>query len=90
MLPTVVAWSTNHWDAGELPSGGLILLISSFDIDIHCCLCLILYCWVCFCFVLFLSSYIEVSLIPQSVKNPRTMQETLVQFLGQEEPLERG
>ena len=89
MLPTVVAWSTNHWDAGELPSVVLILLISSFDIDIHCCLCLILYCWVCFCSV-FLSSYIEVSLIPQLVKNPPTMQETLVRFLGREEPLEKG
>ena len=30
------------------------------------------------------------SLIPQLVKNPPVMQETLVQFLGQEDPLEKG
>ena len=31
-----------------------------------------------------------VSLVAQLVKNPPTMQETLVQFLGQEDPLEKG
>ena len=31
-----------------------------------------------------------VSLIAQLVKNPPAMQETLVQFLGQEDPLEKG
>ena len=30
------------------------------------------------------------SLIAQLVKNPPVMQETLVQFLGQEDPLEKG
>ena len=30
------------------------------------------------------------SLIVQLVKNPPAMQETLVQFLGQEDPLEKG
>ena len=29
------------------------------------------------------------SLIAQLVKNPHAMQETLVQFLGQEDPLEK-
>ena len=31
-----------------------------------------------------------ISLIAQLVKNPPPMQETLVQFLGQEDPLEKG
>ena len=30
------------------------------------------------------------SLVVQLVKNPPAMQETLVQFLGQEDPLEKG
>ena len=30
------------------------------------------------------------SLIAQLVKNPPAMQETLVRFLGQEDPLEKG
>ena len=33
---------------------------------------------------------IEASLIAQLVKNPPAMQETPVQFLGQEDPLEKG
>ena len=33
---------------------------------------------------------IMASLIAQLVKNPPAMQETLVQFLGQEDPLEKG
>ena len=32
----------------------------------------------------------EVSLIAQLVKNPPAMQETPVQVLGQEDPLEKG
>ena len=32
----------------------------------------------------------QASLIAQLVKNPPTIQETLVQFLGQEDPLEKG
>ena len=32
----------------------------------------------------------EASLIAQLVKNPPAMQETLVQFLGWEDPLEKG
>ena len=34
--------------------------------------------------------YSWASLVAQLVKNPPTMQETLVQFLGQEDPLEKG
>ena len=34
--------------------------------------------------------YIGASLIAQLVKNPPPMQETLVQFLGWEDPLEKG
>ena len=30
------------------------------------------------------------SLVAQLVKNPPAMQETLLQFLGQEDPLEKG
>ena len=30
------------------------------------------------------------SLVAQLVKNPPAMQETLIQFLGQEDPLEKG
>ena len=33
---------------------------------------------------------IEASLIAQLVKNPPAMQETMVQFLGQEDLLEKG
>ena len=33
---------------------------------------------------------IRASLVAQSVKNPPTMQETKVQFMGQEDPLEKG
>ena len=33
---------------------------------------------------------LRASLIAQLVKNPPAMQETLVQFLGQEDPLEKG
>ena len=32
----------------------------------------------------------EASLISQLVKNPTAMQETLVRFLGREDPLEKG
>ena len=32
----------------------------------------------------------EASLVAQLVKNPPAMQETLVRFLGQEDPLEKG
>ena len=34
--------------------------------------------------------YIQASLIAQLVKNLPAMQETLVHFLGQEDPLEKG
>jgi len=34
--------------------------------------------------------YFGASLIAQLVKNPSAMQETLVRFLGQEDPLEKG
>ena len=34
--------------------------------------------------------YIRAFLVAQLVKNPPAMQETLVQFLGQEDPLEKG
>ena len=35
-------------------------------------------------------TFIGISLLAQLVKNPPVMQETLVQFLGQEDPLEKG
>jgi len=35
-------------------------------------------------------AYIEASLVSQMVKNPPAMQETQVQLLGQEDPLEKG
>ena len=34
--------------------------------------------------------FITASLVAQIVKNPPAMQETPVQFLGQEDPLEKG
>ena len=34
--------------------------------------------------------YFRASLVAQSVKDLPVMQETLVQFLGQEDPLEKG
>ena len=34
--------------------------------------------------------YSQASLVAQMVKNPPAMQETPVQFLGQEDPLEKG
>ena len=37
-----------------------------------------------------MSMYIGASLVAQLVKNPPAMQETLVQFLGQEDPLGKG
>ena len=36
------------------------------------------------------SIYLGASLIAQLVKNPPAMQENLVQFLGREDPLEKG
>ena len=36
------------------------------------------------------SSILRASLIGQLVENPPAMQETLVQFLGWEDPLEKG
>ena len=38
----------------------------------------------------FLMMVVMASLIAQLVKNPPAMQENLVQFLGQEDPLEKG
>jgi len=35
-------------------------------------------------------TFIGISLLAQLVKNPPAMQETQVQFLGQEDPLEKG
>ena len=35
-------------------------------------------------------AYIEASLVSQMVKNLPAMQETRIQFLGQEDPLEKG
>ena len=32
----------------------------------------------------------KVSLVAQTVKNPLAMQETQIQYLGQEDPLEKG
>ena len=41
-------------------------------------------------FLFYISISIYTSLIPQLVKNPPAIQETLVQFLGQEDSLEKG
>ena len=41
------------------------------------------------CFASFCATYLA-SLVAQLVKNLTAMQETLVQFLGQEDPLEKG
>ena len=35
-------------------------------------------------------TFFMTSLIAQVVRNPPAMEETLVQFLGQEDPLEKG
>ena len=35
----------------------------------------------------YLSTWVDISLVAQLVKNPPAMQETSVQFLGQEDPL---
>jgi len=40
--------------------------------------------------MLFMLYVIRASLIAQLVKNPLAMQETLIRFLGQENPLEKG
>ena len=40
--------------------------------------------------MLFMLYVIRASLIAQLVKNPPAMQETLIRFLGQEDPLEKG
>ena len=41
-------------------------------------------------YICMLARYLWASLVAQLVKNPPAMQETLVQFLGQEYPLEKG
>ena len=41
-------------------------------------------------FLPFLCTLVSPSLIAQLVKNPTAMQETQVQFLGREDPLEKG
>ena len=44
-----------------------------------------------FLFIFWMDSFaVQSSLIAQLVKNLPTMQETLVQFLGQKDPLENG
>ena len=48
------------------------------------------YCYNCYQTILLTLWKLGVSLIAQLVKNPLAMQETLVQFLGQEDPLEKG
>ena len=37
-----------------------------------------------------LTRYLGAPLVPQLTKNPPAKQETLVRFLGQEDPLEKG
>ena len=41
-------------------------------------------------FLIAMRSSLEASLVAQLVKNPPAMQETLDQFLGWEDPLEKG
>ena len=45
---------------------------------------------VCVCVCVYTHTHAWVSLVAQLVKNLPAMQETLVQFLGQENPLEKG
>ena len=46
--------------------------------------------YVCVCIYIYITDSHRASLIAQLVKNPPVMKETLVQFLGQEDPLEKG
>ena len=53
-----------------------VVLVSDVQ-QIDCFVCV----WVCVCIA---------SLVAQLIKNPPVMQEPLLQFLGQEDPLEKG
>ena len=48
------------------------------------CVCVYIYIYMCVCVTF------RTSLIAQLIKNPLAVQETLVQFLGQENVLEKG
>ena len=50
------------------------------------CVCVYIYMYIC----IYIFGYAMMSLIAQLVKNLPALQETLVQFLGQEDPLEKG
>ena len=52
----------------------------------HICVCVC----VCVCVYIYIYIYIYASPVAQLVKNLPAMQETLVQFPGQEDPLEKG
>ena len=58
-------------------------MISLFDIDIHCCLCLILYFYF---FKLLHRGFPDTSVGKESA----AMWETWVRFLGWKDPLEKG
>ena len=63
--------------------GPLPILFCKVSVQIFCLFFLIFFFNTYFLFI-------RASLIAQLVKNPPAMQETLVQFLGQEDPLEKG
>ena len=68
-----------------------------FPLYVTCCfslaafnilsLCLVLVSLISMCLGMFLLGF---SFVAQLVKNPPAMQETLIQSLGQEDPLEKG
>ena len=56
------------------------------------CSCVYMCLGVYMCLYIFMYMYVHIraSLVAQMVKNPPAMQETQVQYLGQEDPLEKG
>ena len=49
-----------------------------------------IYIHMCVCVFIYISSHTWASQVVQLVKKPPAMQETLIQFLGWEDPLEKG
>ena len=71
-----------------------VIYIISYIYNVYCKIYMQNICWYYILkyniFICVNIKYIGASLMAQLVKNPRTMQETLVQFLGREDPLEKG
>ena len=61
-----------------------------FSLYDHCLALMLQIPWHSIIFNLYLSICMSASLVAQLVKNPPVMQETPVQFLGWEDPLEEG